>query len=185
MHLLLRRLARWFALAGALVGLVVAGVSVWSIAGRYLLSRPVMGDVEITQMGIALCISLCLPWCQLQRGHIIVDFFTQGLPERTQWLLDAAGCVLMAVMCLLLSWRTVVGALSVQEAFEQTMILGLPMWWAYAGLAPGLLLGAMVALWQAMLLAAGHRVSAAPAGAESNPHDAAVPQGAARGEGSR
>ena len=159
MHLLLRRLAQWSALAGALVGLLVAGVSVFSIAGRYLLSRPVVGDVEITQMGIALCISLCLPWCQLQRAHIIVDFFTQGVPQRTQWLLDAAGCVLMAVMCLLLAWRTVVGAVSVHGAFEQTMILGLPMWWAYARLAPGLLLAALVALWQAMLLAAGHRVS--------------------------
>ncbi len=159
MHLLLRRLSRWFALAGALVALAVATIAVWSIAGRYLFSRPVMGDVEITQMGIALSISLCLPWCQLQRGHIIVDFFTQRLPERTQWLLDAVGCVLMAVMGLLLAWRTVVGALSVADAFEQTMILGLPMWWAYAGLAPGLLLSSLVAFWQAVLLSAGHRVS--------------------------
>jgi TRAP-type C4-dicarboxylate transport system permease small subunit len=159
MHLLLRRLSRWFALAGAMVALAVATIAVWSIAGRYLFSRPVMGDVEITQMGIALSISLCLPWCQLQRGHIIVDFFTQRLPERTQWLLDAVGCVLMAVMGLLLAWRTVVGALSVADAFEQTMILGLPMWWAYAGLAPGLLLSSLVAFWQAVLLSAGHRVS--------------------------
>ena len=159
MHLLLRRLSRWFALAGALVALAVAAMAVWSIAGRYVFSRPVVGDVEITQMGIALSISLCLPWCQLQRGHIIVDFFTQRLPERTQWLLDAAGCVLMAVMGLLLAWRTVVGALSVSDAFEQTMILGLPMWWAYAGLAPGLLLSSLVAFWQAVLLSAGHRVS--------------------------
>lgn len=159
MHLLLRRLSQAFALAGALLGLVVALMVMWSITGRYLVSRPVMGDVELTQMGIALCISLCLPWCQLQRAHIIVDFFTQKLPQRTQWLLDAAGCVLIAVMYLLLAWRTVVGAVSVHQAFEQTMILGLPMWWAYAGLAPGLLMAAIVALWQAMLMVAGHRVS--------------------------
>ncbi len=166
MHLWLRRLSRWFALAGALMAMLVAGVSVWSIAGRYWLSRPVTGDVEITQMGVALCISLCLPWCQLQRGHIIVDFFTQRLTERSQWLLDAAGCVLMAVMGLLLAWRTVVGALSVHEAFEQTMILGLPMWWAYAGLAPGLILASLVALWQATLLMAGHRVFGSAGGVE-------------------
>ena len=166
MHLWLRRLSRWFALAGALVALLVAAMSVWSIAGRYWLSRPVTGDVEITQMGVALCISLCLPWCQLQRGHIIVDFFTQRLTERSRWLLDAAGCVLMAVMGLLLAWRTVVGAFSVHEAFEQTMILGLPMWWAYAGLAPGLVLASLVALWQATLLMAGHRVSGAAGGGD-------------------
>ena len=106
MHLLLRRLSRWFALAGALVALAVAAMAVWSIAGRFLFSRPVFGDVELTQMGIAVSISLCLPWCQLQRGNIIVDFFTQRLSERSQWLLDAAGCVLMALMYLLLAWRS-------------------------------------------------------------------------------
>ena len=160
MYLLLRRMARWFALLGAGVGLLVAAMAVWSIAGRALWSKPIMGDVELTQMGIALCISLCLPWCQVQRGNIIVDFFTQRVAERTQWLLDALGCVLMAAMYALLAWRTLVGAWAVHEAFEQTMILGLPMWWAYAGLAPGLALSALVALWQATLLTAGHRVSA-------------------------
>jgi len=35
------------------------------------------------------------------------------------------------------------------------MILGLPMWWAYAGLVPGLLLSAVLALWQAGLLLLG------------------------------
>jgi TRAP-type C4-dicarboxylate transport system permease small subunit len=151
----LSRLSGGFALAGAGVGLLVAAMAVWSIAGRYVLSRPVMGDVEITQMGIALSISLCLPWCQLQRAHIIVDFFTQRMGEAMNRALDALGCVLMAVMGLLLAWRTMVGAMSVADAFEQTMILGLPMWWAYAGLAPGLLLSAVVALWQAARLAAG------------------------------
>lgn len=151
----LSRLSGGFALAGAGVALLVAAMAVWSIAGRYLLSRPVMGDVEITQMGIALSISLCLPWCQLQRAHIIVDFFTQRMGQATNRALDALGCMLMAVMGLVLAWRTVVGAMSVAEAFEQTMILGMPMWWAYAGLAPGLLLSALVALWQAANLAVG------------------------------
>ena len=35
-------------------------------------------------------------------------------------------------MCVLLSWRTAVGALAVQEAGETSMIIGLPMWWTYA-----------------------------------------------------
>ncbi len=151
----LSRLSGGFALAGAAVALLVAAMVVWSIAGRYVLSRPVMGDVEITQMGIALSISLCLPWCQLQRAHIIVDFFTQRMGQAVNRALDALGCVLMAVMGLLLAWRTMVGAMSVADAFEQRMILGLPMGWAYAGLAPGLLLSAVVALWQAARLAAG------------------------------
>ncbi len=171
MHILLRTAARWFALLGAAVGLLVGVMTVVSVLGRALLSRPIMGDVELTQVGIALCISLCLPWCQLQRGNIIVDFFTQGLPQAHQWLLDAVGSVLIATMYVLLAWRSSVGAQSVHAAFETTMILGLPMWWAYAGLVPGLVLSAGVALWQAWRLVAGFaaRRRAEPAAVLAHP----------------
>jgi len=148
--------SRWFALAGSLIALLVAGMSVYSIIGRAFLSKPLFGDVEITQMGIAASISLCLPWCQLHRGNILVDFFTQSTSVRTRQILDSVGAFLLAAMCVLLAWRTTMGALAVSSAAETSMILGLPMWWAYASLAPGLLLSALVAVWQAALLLVGH-----------------------------
>ena len=152
MDTLLRRLALGFALAGVLAALAVALMVVASIAGRSLASYPIPGDVEITQFGVALCISLCLPWSQLQRANIIVDFFTQNLPERRVRLLDGIGAVLLALMCALLAWRTGVGAIAVHQARETSMILALPMWWAYASLAPGLALAALIAVVQATKL---------------------------------
>jgi TRAP-type C4-dicarboxylate transport system permease small subunit len=148
MHAFFRRIALWFALAGGAVACGLALLTVVSVALRALLSKPVPGDVEMMQMGIALCISLYLPWCQLTRANIIVDFFTDKLPQRPQRGLDGIGSVLLAVMCLLLAARTAAGALAVQQAGETTMIIGLPMWWAYAMLAPGLALAALIALWQ-------------------------------------
>ncbi len=147
---LLKHTAEVFALAGGAVACTVALMTVFSIAGRAWWAAPIPGDVEITQMGIALAISLCLPWCQLRGANIIVDFFTQGLGARRQGVLDGLGCVLLACMCALLSWRTAAGALAVREAGETSMILGLPMWWAYAALAPGLALTALVAGVQAV-----------------------------------
>jgi TRAP-type C4-dicarboxylate transport system permease small subunit len=151
----LRRLAQVFALLGAGIAAAVALLTVASIAGRALLVRPVPGDVELTQLGIALSISLCLGWCQLQGSNLIVDFFTQRLPQRPRRWLDAVGALLIAVMCGLLAWRTGVGAAAVREAGETSMILALPMWWAYASLAPGLALAALIALYQAVLLTLG------------------------------
>ena len=148
MPVLLRRIALWFAMAGGLFASVVALNTVVSVAGRATISRPIPGDVELTQFGIALAISLCLPWCQLHGSNIIVDFFTQKL-RRGAGALDAIGALLLAAMCALLAWRTAVGALAVHEADETSMILGLPMWWTYASLAPGLALTALVALVQA------------------------------------
>jgi len=145
----LRQLSLLFAVLGGAVACAVAAMTVVSIVMRATVSRPVSGDVELTQFGIALAISLCLPWAQLHGANIIVDFFTQALPERATRRLDAMGALLLAAMCALLSWRTSVGALAVREAGETSMILDLPMWWTYASLAPGLALSALVALVQA------------------------------------
>ena len=150
MHALLKRIALWFALVGGLAASALAVLTVISVVGRAVVSKPIPGDVELMQMGIALCISLCLPWCQLHGANIIVDFFTEKLPQRSTRALDGIGSILLAVMCLLLSWRTAAGALGVSEAGETTMIIGLPMWWAYAMLAPGLALTALIALWQGL-----------------------------------
>lgn len=146
----LDRLARGFALAGAAMACAVGLMVVASVLGRALLSTPIPGDVELTQFGIAVAISLGLPWCQSRRANIRVDFFTTGVAARTQRRLDAVGMLMLALMCLLLAWRSGAGAVAVWEARETSMILALPMWWTYALLAPGLALTALLALVQAV-----------------------------------
>lgn len=146
----LLRLTRWFAVAGALVALATGGMTLVSVLLRALWNQPIPGDVELTQMGVALAISLCLPYCQAQGEHIIVDFFTQNAAQATQRGLDRLGCAVLVLFYGLLAWRTSAGAQAVKEAGETTMIMGLPMWWAYASLAPGLALAAVLALMQAL-----------------------------------
>jgi len=148
----LRKLAEWFAILAGLVAGAVALLTVASILGRTFASRPISGDVELTQFGVALAISLCLPWCQLHGANIIVDFFTQKARPRTRRRLDAIGALLVAIFCALLSWRAAAGAFSVAEAGETTMILDVPMWITYAVLSPGLALAALIALLQAVAL---------------------------------
>ena len=145
---MLRRLALMFAWAGALVALACALMVVASVSSRALWARPIAGDVEITQLMVAVAISLGLPWCQWRRANIIVDFFTQNTRPAVSRRLDAIGCLLLALMSLLLAWRTGAGALAVREAGETSMVLALPMWWSYAALAPGLTLAAAIALHQ-------------------------------------
>ncbi len=147
---LLGRIARAFAWLGGASALAVAVMTITSVVLRAITSKPIPGDLEITQMGIAIALSLCIPWCQLRGANIIVDFFTQRLATRTHRLLDGVGCVLIALMYAVLAWRTSAGAWSVRAANETTMIIELPMWWAYAFLAPGLALAAVIALVQAM-----------------------------------
>lgn len=162
----LRRLTLWFALLGAVVALAVGGMTTASVIGRALFKQPIPGDVELTQMGIAIAISLGLPWCQLHGANIIVDFFTQRLSDRKQRLLDAMGAALLVLMYFVLAWRTAAGAVAVRQAQETTMILSLPMWWSYAFLAPGLALAGMLAAVQVWLHASGQSLERMHGGAQ-------------------
>jgi len=159
---IMKSLSAVFAMVGAAFALVIGAMTTWSVIGRALFQAPVQGDVEMVQMGIALSLSLCLPWCQWRGGNILVDFFTQHASEKTVARLDAVGCVMLTLMYAVLSWRSAVGAADAYQSFEATMILGLPMWWAYACLSPGLALAALVSLCQAWQLALGRSMSDLP-----------------------
>ena len=159
MSRLLFRLSAWCAIAGAAFALLISGMTTWSVIGRAMFQSPLQGDVEMVQMGIALSLSLCLPWCQWRGAHIFVDFFTQNASKKTVSRIDALGSVLLALMYAVLSWRSAAGAAVAYESFEATMILGLPMWWAYACLAPGLSLAALVAMVQSWQLALGRSLA--------------------------
>jgi TRAP-type C4-dicarboxylate transport system permease small subunit len=133
------------ALLGGAVLTALALMSVASIAGRALFSRPLPGDYELVQTGCALFVALCLPYCQLKNANIIIDFFTAKATRRTQGRLDAIGALLVGLVMLLIAWRTGAGLLSIRTSGETTTILGMPTWWTYAGMLPGIVLTALVA----------------------------------------
>lgn len=139
-------LARAFAFGGGAVLVALTAMSVASIAGRALLGRPVPGDFELVQVGCGVAIAAFLPYCQLQRGNIIVDFFTVRASPRVQGALDALGALVLALVMATLAWRTAAGMHTVRTAGEVSMIVGFPIWIGYAAIVPSLALAALVAL---------------------------------------
>lgn len=143
---LLDGLARAFAFAGGALLVAITGMSVGSIAGRTLLGTPVPGDFELVQVGCGAAIAAFLPYCQLRRGNIIVDFFTVRAPKRVQATLDAFGALGLTAVMALLAWRTAAGMLAIKAAGEVTMIVGFPVWIGYAAIVPSLVLATLVGL---------------------------------------
>ncbi|MGH7311339.1 MAG: TRAP transporter small permease [Candidatus Rokuibacteriota bacterium] len=139
-------LARAFALAGGAVLVLITGMAVASIVGRAVLGTPVPGDFELVQVGCGAAIAAFLPYCQLRRGNIIVDFFTVRAPRRVQAALDAFAALALAAVMALLAWRTAAGMLTVKAAGEVSMIVGFPIWIGYAAIVPSLALAALVGL---------------------------------------
>ena len=143
----LHAFTRWFAIAGGIgfVGLVM--MSLLSIIGRKIAATPVPGDIEIMQMGTAIASAAMLAFCEMERQHLRVDFFTAKLSEKIRRVLDALSHLVLAVVALVIAWRTGLSALSLNEAGETSVILGWPVWVVVAGLVPSFMLLAIAGLY--------------------------------------
>ncbi len=135
-------------LAGSLLTLITL-MTCASIVGRNFLQATLAGDFELTGAATGLAIALFMPWCQLRRGNLLVEFFTARASRRTQARLDQVGALLLAAMLLLLAWRTGLGGLNAWNNHSSSMLLGFPDWVVYWGMVLPLLLTALIALWQA------------------------------------
>ena len=140
------RAALFFAMLGGIVLMLIALMTVASVIGRAGFGKPVPGDIEVTQYAIAVAISAFLPYCLFSGGNLIVDFFTANAKERTKRALDALGALTLAFAMGLFAWRTIVGMLSVRDAGEVSMVISVPLWWTYAGMAPCFALATLAAL---------------------------------------
>ncbi len=135
----LHRMTLVVAIAGGMRLFAMIALSVWSVAGRWLFDAPVQGDFELVQLGCAICVAAMLPWRQMERGHVIVDFFTLRAAARTRIWLDAFGA--LAAGGRRRAYRLAPGAarsgpVNGRETQETTMILAVPVWYGYAPMVP-------------------------------------------------
>lgn len=148
MHQALEALAKFCAV---LAGLVMVGITLLtcaSVVGRNLFSQAINGDFEMVGFAAGAAIALFLPWCQIRKGNIIVDFFTTRTTEATQKALDRFGAFLLAAVMFLMAWRSVLGGLNAYNTNSGSMMLGFPEWIVYALMVPPMALTALIALHQ-------------------------------------
>jgi len=135
-------------LAGVLLTLITL-MTCASLLGRNTIGTTLVGDFELTGVATGAAIALFMPWCQLRRGNIIVDFFTARASARTNAALDRIGALLLAATFALLAWRTSLGALSAWNGNTESQILGFPEWVVHTAMVPPFALSALIALRQA------------------------------------
>jgi TRAP-type C4-dicarboxylate transport system permease small subunit len=146
---LLETLAKACAVLAGLLMTVITLMTCVSLIGRNTTGWTIAGDFEISGFVAGAAVALFLPWCQIKRGNIIVDFFTARARVSTQAGLDRFGALLMALMMGLMAWRTAVGGISAWGSQAGSMMLGVPEWWVYGGMVPPLVLTTLIALVQA------------------------------------
>jgi TRAP-type C4-dicarboxylate transport system permease small subunit len=147
---ILEQLARVCAILAGTILVGITLMTVYSVVGRDFFGKALTGDFEITAVMTGAAVALFLPWCQVRRGNIIVDFFTAKASESTRGALDRIGAFFIAAMLGLCAWRAALGGLSSFNSKSGTMMLGFPEWIVYCLIAPALALTALIALAQAL-----------------------------------
>ena len=122
------QIARALAVFGSLLLCVLAALTTISITGRAAFSAPVPGDFELVAIGTGLAVFAFLPYCQLMRGNVIVDFFMAKAPVRAKAACDALGGVLYLVIGALLTWRMIFGGIDMYNFSEKSMTINFPRW---------------------------------------------------------
>ncbi|MEY2875958.1 MAG: hypothetical protein RLZZ373_3329 [Pseudomonadota bacterium] len=149
-HRRLERLCDLSAAIGGLVLVAMAGMTVISVFGRAFFAHPILGDVELVQLGSAVVVASFLPYTQFKRGNLIVDFFTANASPITQRRMDAMGTLLYTLVLALVLWRVAAGGLAMRESQESSMLMGLPLSWPYLLMLPGLALCVLIGAHQTL-----------------------------------
>ena len=144
----LHTLARFCAVLAGVLLTVITLMTCASLLGRNLIGVTLVGDFELTGVAAGAAIALFMPWCQVRRGNIIVDFFTARASARSVAALDRVGALLLGLAMAFLAWRTTLGGMSAWANKSGSMMLGFPDWIVYLCMVPPLLLTAVIGLWQ-------------------------------------
>jgi TRAP-type C4-dicarboxylate transport system permease small subunit len=137
------RVIEVWALLGGFVLLGIVLMVAWSATRGYFFNRPLQGDVEMTEMWVAVAAFMFLPYCQLTGANVTADIFTARAGPRTIALLELLSAVIALGFSVLLLWRMYYGLLDYREYVETTTTLHVPIWYAYI---PALISLALLAL---------------------------------------
>lgn len=124
----LYRIARWLAIFGGIVLSAMAILTSLSVFGRSVFLQPVPGDFEIVAIGTGIAVFAFLPWCQMVRGNVMVDFFMSAAPVRARILGDIVGGILYLGIAILLTWRMIFGGIDMYQYNELSMTINFPRW---------------------------------------------------------
>ncbi len=138
-----------FAVGAGVLLIFMAAMSLASIVGRTFLGKPILGDYELVQVLCAAAVSMALPYCQLARGHVIVDFFTTRASKRVVRTLDVAAGLLLAALAFVVAWRLAIGLADLKRTGDASMLIGFPTWVAYVPMTASFALLGFAALFVA------------------------------------
>ncbi len=114
--------------SGASVATIIAVNSIDTL-GRAFFSRPLTGAVEITELFLAMCIILAIPYAQRKLSHIEIDMFTQNCSANLKKIFLFISILLTILVFFMLTVQSYESAKDSVATFETSAgYLSVPVW---------------------------------------------------------
>lgn len=147
--------------AVCVVGMIA--VNTVDTVGRALFSKPMMGALEITEVLLATCIILAIPYAQRYREHIEIDILKKAFGPR---LARASSILVLAITILvfaMLAHQSYESAVESVASFEVSAgYVRVPVWMGKIAVVVGFSIALLVAIWQFVAALAGVSDAAPP-----------------------
>lgn len=144
----LDRVERLLTLAAVVATVAMMLLTTADAAGRYLLNRPIVVAYEVTTNILMIgAVFLALPYAYRQGANIRVTFLVQRLPPRWQLAGNHAVQVVSTLYCAALAVATFQQARHVWATGTTFVTLEWPLWPAHLVVSVGLLVTAVLMLW--------------------------------------
>jgi TRAP-type C4-dicarboxylate transport system permease small subunit len=143
---LARRIIELWALAGGIMLVAVVLMNAYSLFSDIAFRKPLAGDFELVEVGVAVAAFAFLPYCQLTGANVTADIFTQNAGPRTVALLALFSALIALGFSVLLTWRMSLGLLDYRQDGETTVIMSFPIWLAFIPIVLSLALLALASL---------------------------------------
>lgn len=144
MRLARRTITAWALLGGCLL-LAVVAMNAASVVSA-IFWKPLPGDFEMTEMGIAVAAFCFLPWCQMTGANVSADIFTARAGPRLLAAFQILAALVALGFALVLLRQMSLGMVDQRMYGYTTAILQTPVWWAFVPILISLGLLAVSAL---------------------------------------
>jgi TRAP-type C4-dicarboxylate transport system permease small subunit len=150
------RTVRFIALwGGGLMIICLMGVTITDVVLRYIFSSPVFGARDVSKLILLTAVSLSVAYSARTGGQVSVELFTSMMgPRVTRWT-EMIVRVIAIVMLSVLSWRLWINGLNAGQFGEVSLALEIPFKPFYFILSIGMLLYALVLIFEFSLLLRG------------------------------
>ena len=125
-----RNLINYWAIGGGILLFSVVFLNTLSVVLN-IFWKPLPGDVELTEMGVAISVFAFLPFCQLNYTNISADIFTSKASKKFLHTIKAITSVIATIFATLLVWWMFKGMLDRFNFNYVSAILLIPMWIPY------------------------------------------------------